>query len=46
MDKRILLPLVILPAFQTGNMQAADQPALRAEPREKDEAAEHHPLYG
>lgn len=29
MDKRILLPLVILPAFQTGNMQAADQPAKR-----------------
>ena len=29
MDKRILLPLVILPAFQTGNMQAAEQPAKR-----------------
>lgn len=37
MDKRILLPLVILPAFQTGNMQAA-RPACQA--------AEHHPLYG
>ena len=28
MDKRILLPLVILPAFQTGNMQAADHHPL------------------
>ena len=25
MDKRILLPLAILPAFQAGNIQAADQ---------------------
>ncbi len=29
MDKRILLPLAILPAFQAGNMHAADQPAKR-----------------
>ena len=26
MDKRILLPLVILPAFQTGNMPAEHHP--------------------
>ena len=29
MDKRILLPLVILPAFQTGNIQADEQTAKR-----------------
>ena len=29
MNKRILLPLAILPAFQAGNVQAADQPAKR-----------------
>ena len=29
MDKRILLPLAILPAFQAGNVQAADQLAKR-----------------
>lgn len=29
MDKRILLPLAILPAFQAGNMQAAGETAKR-----------------